>query len=188
MPMIFENVCSFNGTYSETAAAGHSDIIIRANNPFDPYLVAGGEEIAGLDELNAIFANCRVLASDIVLTVQNLDADKGITAILLPSLLSSTLSNASGSIIQPYAKSVGVQNPVEKTFRHEMSSRMMAGKKPRDPLDDDWVCLSGSAPTKEWFWHVIFNGDIGVTALNIRYSLTMHYLCEWYGLAYLSQT
>jgi hypothetical protein len=179
---------TFNGTYDETTAAGHTDIIFRGNYPGDPYLAAGGEEVSAWDELSALYSNCRVLRSRFVFSFQNLDADHGVTVILVPSLLSTALSNSSAAPVLPYAKSVLVQHPNEKTLSLDMTTVGMAGRKQGSVLDDDWVCLSSSAPTRQWYIHAIVNGAIGHAALNGRYSASIFYTCEWYGLQYLSQT
>jgi hypothetical protein len=161
---------------------------MRGNNPLDPYHAAGGEEIAGLDELLALYSHCRVLSCDISVTVQNLDSDHGLTLIVLPNGTSTALSNASAAPALPYSRTVLVQHPVEKTIHHSMATAIMAGRRRDQALDEDWTCMSGSAPAREWYWHVIMNGPIGIAALNLRYSVTLRYTCEWFGFNYLSQT
>jgi hypothetical protein len=179
---------NFNGTYTDSTAAGHSDIVIRGNNPTDPYQAAGGEEVAAFDELSALYSNVRVLSSRIVLTISNMDSSHAVTAILLPSHTSSSLSNSSGTPAMPYARSIVIQHPNTGSIESSMSTNRILGKRDRAPLDEDCCCLSMAAPAKEWYWHMVLNGAIGVAALNVRYSVTCYYLCEWYGLQYLSQT
>lgn len=188
LPMVLENVCAFNGTYNETSATGHADTVLRGNNPTDPYFAAGGEELAGIDEMFALYSNLRVLSCECAITVQNLDASHGLTVIVLPSLVTTDLSNSTGTPAQPFAKTVLVQHPTEKSIRMNVPTSLMAGRRRGSDLDDDWVCLAGASPTREWYYHLVFNGPIGVAALNVRYSVTLRYRCEWYGLKYLSET
>jgi hypothetical protein len=161
---------------------------MRGNNPFDPYFAAGGEEIAGLDELLALYAHVRIVKCEIAVTVQNLDSSHGVSLLVLPNLASGSLSNSSGTPAMPYCRTVLVQHPTEKTLVHLMSTSVMAGRRKDSVLDDDWACMSGSAPAREWYWHVVLNGPIGHAALAIRYSVTLRYSCEWFGFNYLSQT
>jgi hypothetical protein len=179
---------TFNGTYDETTAAGHTDVVFRGNYPGDPYVAAGGEEVAAFDELCALYSNCRVVKARLVFSLQNLDADHGVTLVLVPSLLSTALSNSTATPVLPYAKSVLVQHPNEKTLSLEMTTAGMAGRRQGAPLDDDWVALAASAPTRQWYFHAVINGAIGHAALNARYSASLFYTCEWFGLQYLSQT
>jgi len=181
MPFELHNEMFYSAAYNETTAGGKTDVPLRGNDITDPFYDAGGEEVAGLDELAAIYSNFRVTRCDIKMTITNTDANDMVTFTIYPNLSSTDDPMNSSAPAQPYAKSRVVNSVLPGTIQHSMDTRQLIGLKRNQALDIDYCGLAGSAPSKQWFWHCVFEGT-AATPLQVHYVLLMKYYVEWYGL------
>jgi len=181
------NQMRFCGNYDETAAAGHIDWAIRGNDLTDPYVAVGGEEVAGFDELVALYDQFCVLRSAVRITVANYDTSRPVRVSIVPLMVTTDISNASAPS-QNRAKSALVQHPYPRTIVNVMTTREMLGLAPSQAIDKDYWGVGGcSQPALMWYWHFVFDGAVG-TALATHYNLEVVYDVMWTGRKILSQS
>jgi hypothetical protein len=186
MPSSLHNTMVFCGNYDETTGAGHVDWAIRGNDLTDPYVAVGGEEVAGFDELAALYDQFCVLGAKFTITVANYDTSNPVRVTTVPLLVTTDLSNGAAPS-QAKARSILVQNPKPGTIVTEMTTREMLGYGPRDPIDKDYWGVGGCAqPALMWYMHFVFDGKVG-TALATHYNLKVEYDTLWTGRKIFSQ-
>lgn len=185
MPNQLTTTLRFAGSFAETAAAGHIDMVLRGNSPYDPYSAAGGEEAAGWDELAAIYKNYRVLSSGVRLTTCNLDADDPVHVSIFADTVSTAEDGSAAAYSQPGSQTgTATLNGGTSVVTNWCSTKLMLG-----PLysDSDTCASTAANPAKEWFWHCIWDNVSG-NALNLNYRLEMTYRVQFFDLVFASQT
>lgn len=183
MPNRFFTTLKFVGTYSETAADGKIEIILRGNAPWDPYVAAGGEEVAGWDELAAIYSKYKCLSSGIRFTVCNLDSDDPVFVSVYPSGTA-----AENDLCRSEAQRDVRTGTATLDGGTAVVSNWASAKKMLYPINDATTCaLTSASPTTEWYWHCHMHNVSG-NALNLVYKLEMSYHVEMFDLKEQSQS
>ncbi len=185
MPLQYRTCMRFTAYNADTTAGGVVDLVIRGNSIYDPFEAVGGEEVAGLDELGAIYGRYKVLGSRLTVTTTDLDDNDPLTICVFPHADATAVGrNASAYPLVKVAQCSLYSGP--KTCSHVMTTAKMFGVIRCD--DNDFSSAVSTNPAKQWYWHVVFFIRNAANALNLEYRLNMEYDVLWTELADLSQT
>lgn len=137
--------------------AGLGTAVFRGNSLFDPEFALSGNQPCGFDEWSSLYGRYIVYACEIKLTFIN-EGTTGISAVLVPSLDSTTLTSPFRGKELPYAKAIYIPS-VPQGKSYVMSSSMTTARVWGDNVlnESSFGAVTSTNPSKAWYWQVVLD-------------------------------
>lgn len=176
---------------SSTTTTSVGEIILAANDPFDPGLSLSALQPTWFDQVTPFYRKYRVWACKIEASAHNSTASVPYTIAVYPSTSSTAATTIGDSVSQRLCRfqQGGGSGGMDGTrIQHFMKSSTMFGT-PIGTSTDYGGATSGS-PSIKWYWYVSAQATDGTTSCTILYEIRITMFIELYDLnfANLSST
>lgn len=162
--------------------------VMRGNALFDPNQTGTGAQCPGYDQLVALYASNRVLASRI--TIQYVPDDsntegQNVWYAVFPCIITSpSIINFQDVISQPYCKwyVTNLYSPKPKVINYRSTANMSGQGIPEGVSIDNGFAGTGSTlPIYQWYWIVVAGSVNGTTAMNGHIVVNVTYYAEFFN-------
>lgn len=175
----------YEATIDATPTTGFSEVIYRANSPYDPVHALGGKKAQGFAQWAAVYGRYRVYASRITVTYQNVGDSTGRVGITASTTSAATPENDQSFFENTRTKSVRFGPPdgnrgsvtvsqMLPTYRHAGRTKLQVA------ADDAYEATSTTNPAAQNFWKVLVGLD-RAAAIDANVQVRIRYYVMFYA-------